>query len=134
MDTVPATSETTCGESPPTRRDVLRALDNCYDPCCRDRKISVVDMGLIENIAIEGRHVDIQMILTSGWCPFTARLFDMIHHEVETLPTVDSVDVEVVWNPTWSFDRMSREARDKLRLPLETLRPLRETRLQGESA
>ncbi len=115
-------------QSPPSREDVVQALDNCYDPCCRDRKISVVDMGLIEKIQIEGREVGIHMVLTTGWCPFTARLFDMIEREVGALSGVDKVDVEVVWNPTWTPDRMSEEARNKLRLPLETLLPLREAR------
>ena len=44
-----------------TRREaVIRALDNCYDPCCRERKISVVDMGLIESIEIRHREVRIE--------------------------------------------------------------------------
>jgi metal-sulfur cluster biosynthetic enzyme len=44
------------------------------------------------------------------------------------------VDVEVVWDPTWTPERMSAGAREKLRLPLEKLQPLREARLRGESA
>ena len=39
----------------PGREAVIRALDTCYDPCCRDRKISVVDMRLIEAIEIRDR-------------------------------------------------------------------------------
>jgi metal-sulfur cluster biosynthetic enzyme len=119
-------------DAAPTRDDVLQALHHCYDPCCRDRKISVVDMGLIEGIRIQGREVDVQLVLTTGWCPFTARLFDMIQEEVGALAGVDAVEVEIVWNPTWTPDRMSDEARSKLRLPLETLLPLREARLKGE--
>ena len=45
---------------------VIRAFDNCYDPCRRDRRISVVDVGLIESIEITGRQVRIGMILTTG--------------------------------------------------------------------
>jgi metal-sulfur cluster biosynthetic enzyme len=48
------------------------------------------------------------------------------------LPTVDSVDVDVVWDPAWTPERMSESAREKLRLPLERLKPLREARLKGE--
>ena len=117
---------------------VIGALDNCYDPCCRDRKISVVDMGLIESIEIRDREVSIEMVLTTGWCPFAARLLGMVEEEVGSLPGVDSVDVEVVWDPTWTPERMSTGAREKLRLPLERLEPLREARLhearmRGES-
>ena len=117
-----------------SRETVIRALDECYDPCCRDRKISVVDMGLIEGIEIRGRDVKIALVLTTGWCPFAARLLEMIEEEVGKLPAVEAVEVEVVWDPTWTPERMSEGAREKLRLPLEKLAPLREARLRGESA
>ena len=122
-----------CAASP-SREAVIGALDNCYDPCCRDRKISVVDMGLIESIGIEDRRVEIEMVLTTGWCPFAARLLEMVTEEVGALSTVDSVDVDVVWDPTWTPERMSESAREKLRLPLEKLEPLREARLRGEGS
>ena len=117
----------------PSREAVIRALDNCYDPCCQERKISVVDMGLIESIEIEDRRVSIEMVLTTGWCPFASRLLGMVEEEVGGLEAVDGVEVEVVWDPTWTPERMSESAREKLRLPLERLAPLRERRLRGES-
>jgi metal-sulfur cluster biosynthetic enzyme len=118
----------------PSREAVIGALDNCYDPCCRDRRISVVDMGLIESIEIENRKVEIEMVLTTGWCPFASRLLEMVTEEVGALPTVDNVDVDVIWDPTWTPERMSESAREKLRLPLEELEPLREARLRGEGS
>ncbi|MDX6380841.1 MAG: hypothetical protein QOI57_1865 [Rubrobacteraceae bacterium] len=120
-------------EESPGREAVIRALDECYDPCCRDRRISVVDMGLIESIDIQGREVKIEMVLTTGWCPFASRLLEMVEEEVGGLPQVDSVNVEVVWDPTWTPERMSGSAREKLAMPLEKLIPLREARLRGES-
>jgi metal-sulfur cluster biosynthetic enzyme len=121
-------------EIPPGRETVIGALDNCFDPCCRERRISVVDMGLIESIEIRGREVKIEMVLTTGWCPFASRLLEMVEEEVGALPGVEAVDVEVVWDPTWTPERMSAGAREKLRLPLERLEPLREARLRGEEA
>ncbi len=121
------------GDASASREAVIRALDNCYDPCCRDRKISVVDMGLIESIDIRGRKVRIEMVLTTGWCPFASRLLEMIEEEVGGLAKVDNLEVEVVWDPTWTPERMSGSAREKLALPLEKLAPLREARLRGES-
>ena len=91
-------------------------------------------MGLIESVEIQGGNVSIEMVLTSGWCPFAVRLLEMIKGEVGKLPEVDAVDVDVVWDPTWTPERMSAAAREKLRLPLEKLAPLREARLRGESA
>jgi metal-sulfur cluster biosynthetic enzyme len=120
--------------APPGREAVISALDNCFDPCCQERRISVVDMGLIESIEVQGGNVSIELVLTSGWCPFAARLLEMIKEEVGKLPAVDAVDVEVVWDPTWTPERMSAGAREKLRLPLEELSPLREARLRGETA
>ena len=121
------------GEASPSREAVIRALDNCYDPCCQERRISVVDMGLIESIRIEDRRVSVEMVLTTGWCPFASRLLEMVEEEVGKLSGVDEVDVEVVWDPTWTPERMSEGAREKLTLPLEKLAPLREARLRGES-
>ena len=118
----------------PSREAVIGALDNCYDPCCRDRRISVVDMGLIESIEIEDRKVGIEMVLTTGWCPFASRLLEMVTEEVGALSTVDNVDVDVIWDPTWTPERMSESAREKLRLPLEELEPLRVARLRGEGS
>ncbi len=119
----------------PVARDaVIAALDNCFDPCCQERRISVVDMGLIESIEMLGRRVRIEMVLTTGWCPFASRLLEMVEEEVSALPGVSDVDVEVVWDPTWTPERMSEGAREKLRLPLERLEPLRQARMRGESA
>ena len=118
----------------PSREAVIGALDNCYDPCCRDRRISVVDMGLSESIDIDDRRVKIEMVLTTGWCPFASRLLEMVTEEAGALSTVDSVGVDVVWDPTWTPERMSESAREKLRLPLEKLEPLRGARLRGEAS
>ncbi len=122
------------GEVSSSREAVILARDNGYDPCCQERRISVVDMGLIESIRIEDRRVSVEMVLTTGWCPFASRLLEMVEEEVGNLSGVDEVDVEVVWDPTWTPERMSEGAREKLRLPLEKLAPLREARLRGESA
>ena len=117
----------------PSGESVIGALDNCYDPCCRERRISVVDMSLIESIKIEDRLVRIEMVLKTGWCPFASRLLGMVEEEVGALPMVEGVDVDVVWDLAWTPQRMSESAREKLRLPLEKREPLREARLRGES-
>jgi metal-sulfur cluster biosynthetic enzyme len=89
-------------------------------------------MGLIESIEIRDGGVRIEMVLTTGWCPFASRLLEMVKEEVGALPAVDGVEVDVVWDPAWTPERMSESAREKLRLPLERLEPLREARLRGE--
>jgi metal-sulfur cluster biosynthetic enzyme len=111
------------------KEDVMAALRDCYDPCCRDRAISVVDMGLIEDVRIEGRNVHIDMLLTTGWCPFVANLYNMMEERVKQCRGVENVKVQVLWDPVWTMDRLSDSARAKLTLPLEELLPLREKRL-----
>lgn len=123
------------GEPRPVDREtIVNALDAIYDPCCEERGISIVDMGLVESVEVRDGRVEIELVLTSGWCPFAARVLEMAKERVGHLPGVESVEVEVVWDPAWTPERMSAGARDKLRLPLEQLTPLREARLRGERA
>ena len=109
--------------------DVMAALRECYDPCCRDRGISVVDMGLIEDVRIEGSEVYIDMLLTTGWCPFVGNLNGMMEERIKEFKGVEAVRIKVLWDPVWTMDRLSDSAREKLTLPLEELLPLREKRL-----
>ena len=50
------------------------ALAGVYDPCCREKGISVVDMGLLRSVAVTGGHARVELLLTSGWCPFASRV------------------------------------------------------------
>jgi metal-sulfur cluster biosynthetic enzyme len=118
---------------PPGEADVFAALRRCYDPCCREKGISVVDMGLIESVHVEGGEVRIDMVLTSGWCPFAMHLLTDMEQAVAALDGVVRVDVKIVWEPTWSPDRLSAEARHKLSLPMEQLIPLREARIARQN-
>lgn len=111
------------------KKGVMTALRQCYDPCCADRGISVVDMGLIENIHIKDADVQIDMLLTTGWCPFVANLNNMMEERVKAETGAESVTVQVLWDPVWTMDRLSESARAKLTLPMEELLPLREQRL-----
>jgi metal-sulfur cluster biosynthetic enzyme len=86
-----------------------------YDPCCREQGISVVDMGLIHSVTIDDRHARVQLLLTSGWCPFAARVLDEVRERIEGVAGVDTAEVEVVWTQAWTTDRLSESARRKLR-------------------
>jgi metal-sulfur cluster biosynthetic enzyme len=127
-----ATDAAPAGTAAPDRATVMAALRACYDPCCRERGVSIVDLGLIQEVQVEDGRVSVAMLLTSGWCPFSASLERMIETEVRRLPGVSEVAVEVVWNPVWTPERMSEEARSKLALPMVQLLPLREARLQQQ--
>jgi metal-sulfur cluster biosynthetic enzyme len=110
--------------------DAVRdALRDVYDPCCADRGISIVDMGVVEDVRVAGGHVEVDLVLTTGWCPFVASMSTAIPDRLGGLDGVESVDVRVVWDPVWTQERLSPSAREKLTLPLEELIPYRERRI-----
>ena len=94
---------------------IARALRGVFDPCCRDKGISVVDMGLLHRAQVEDGVAHIDLLLTSGWCPFAARVLTDVEAAVAALPEVDTADVRVVWDEPWDASRLSEDARSKLR-------------------
>jgi metal-sulfur cluster biosynthetic enzyme len=111
-----------------TRAVLMDALREVYDPCCADRGISIVDMGVVEDVRLSGSHVEVDLVLTTGWCPFVATMSSAIPDRLTRLEGVETVDVQVVWDPVWTTDRLSESAREKLTMPLEELEPYRATR------
>jgi metal-sulfur cluster biosynthetic enzyme len=100
---------------------ILDALRDVYDPCCAERGVSVVDMGLIRSAALRGGAARVELLLTTGWCPFAARVVEDVRRRLDELPGVDRVDVEVAWDEAWTTDRLSESARRTLQfLPLPT--------------
>ena len=93
----------------------VRALSHVYDPCCREKGISVVDMGLLRSVAVRDGHARVELLLTSGWCPFATRVLTDVEDAIRTQPGVDSCAVEIVWDEAWTTDRLSESAVRKLR-------------------
>jgi len=93
----------------------IDALADVYDPCCREKGISVVDMGLLHRVSVSGGQARVELLLTSGWCPFAARVLTDVQERVEALPGIEHAEVEVVWDEAWTTDRLSAGARAKLR-------------------
>ena len=108
---------------------IIDALGVVYDPCCAERGLSVVDMGLVEDVQIEGSSVRVELVLTTGWCPFVASLSATIPERLRQLRGVENVEVNVLWDPVWTSDRLSPKARAEFSMPLEQLIPYREGRL-----
>ena len=116
----------------PDRDALLEALGDVYDPCCADRGVSIVDMGVVEDVRVVGAHVDVDLVLTTGWCPFVASMSTAIPDRLRRLEGVESVEVRTVWDPVWTLDRLSPSAREKLAMPLEELEPYRRRRIAQE--
>jgi len=95
--------------------EVREALKGVDDP---ELPVSIVDMGLIYGIEVregETTEVAVDMTFTAMGCP----AMDFLKHDVrEALAAVDGVDrveINTVWDPPWTTERMSEEARDVLR-------------------
>jgi metal-sulfur cluster biosynthetic enzyme len=116
----------------PDREAIVDALRDVYDPCCADRGVSIVDMGVVEDVRVEGAHVDVDLVLTTGWCPFVASMSSAIPERLRRMEGVETVEVRTVWDPVWTMDRLSPSARARLAMPLEELEPYRERRIAQE--
>ena len=93
----------------------VRALSDVYDPCCREKGISVVDMGLLRSVTVHGGHARVELLLTSGWCPFATSVLTDVAAAIGEQPGIDSCEVEIVWDEAWTTDRLTDSARSKLR-------------------
>lgn len=101
---------------PLTSDDVLSALKQCYDP---EIPVNIVDLGLIYEIRVDSapdnqQDVTVDMTLTAQGCPAHVMISDQVKARVEQLPGVRNAKVNVVWNPPWTPERLSLEARKQL--------------------
>jgi metal-sulfur cluster biosynthetic enzyme len=99
-------------ELPAWARD---ALAEVYDPCCREKGISVLDMGLVRSAAVVDGVAKVELLLTSGWCPFAATVLTQVKDQILSQPGIDDADVSIVWDEAWTTDRLSPRARGLLR-------------------
>jgi metal-sulfur cluster biosynthetic enzyme len=91
------------------------ALAGIYDPCCREKGISVVDMGLVRSVQVEDGKATVELLLTSGWCPFAATVLTQVKDQILGQPGISDAEVSVVWDEAWTPDRLSTRARNILR-------------------
>jgi len=90
---------------------VMNALRNCYDP---EIPVNIVDLGLVYGVAIDNDNVKVRMTLTTIGCPAHAYLMNQVQTEIEKIPGVKKAEVEIVWEPPWTPDKMSPEAKKRL--------------------
>jgi FeS assembly SUF system protein len=93
---------------------IVAALRTVYDP---EIPVNVYDLGLIYaiEVGVDGG-VDIRMTLTAPACPVAGMMPGRVESAVRTVDGVAAVDVELVWDPPWTKERMSDEARLQLGL------------------
>jgi len=89
--------------------NVRDSLKKCMDP---EVPLSIVDMGLIYGIDVtENNDVNIKMTMTTKGCPLHETMVDDVKRYAKKVSGVNNVDVEIVWDPPWTMDKMSDEAK-----------------------
>jgi metal-sulfur cluster biosynthetic enzyme len=101
---------------PLTQEDVLSALRQCYDP---EIPVNIVDLGLIYEVRFDAlpqdqQDVTVEMTLTAQGCPEHVNISAQVKSRLEQLPGVRNAAVNIVWNPPWTPERLSADARKQL--------------------
>ena len=94
---------------------VIEALKTVYDP---EIPVDIYELGLIYGLEVDpmGNHADIQMTLTAPGCPVAGSMPEWVENAVRHRAGVESVHVELVWEPPWSSERMSMRAKLELNM------------------
>jgi len=96
-----------------TTEQITDSLKQCMDP---EVPLSIVDMGLIYGIDVsDNNDVNIKMTMTTKGCPLHDTMVDDVTRYTKKVPGVNNVQVDIVWDPPWSMDRMSDDAKAKMK-------------------
>jgi metal-sulfur cluster biosynthetic enzyme len=94
-----------------TEEDVRQALKGVEDP---EAGMSVLDLGLVYGVVVEEGKVSVEMTMTSPACPAAPYIVDEAAAAIRAIaPEGTDVDVQLVWEPPWTPERMSEEARGR---------------------
>jgi metal-sulfur cluster biosynthetic enzyme len=92
----------------PSREEVVDTLHQVEDP---ELGMDIVDLGLLYDVEVEGANVKVTYTLTSMGCPAGAMIQEDIDRVVRELPGVEDVQSELTFEPPWTPDRMSEDAK-----------------------
>ncbi|MBS1853250.1 MAG: metal-sulfur cluster assembly factor [Acidobacteria bacterium] len=101
---------------PVTQEEAISALKQCYDP---EIPVNIVDLGLIYEIRFDAvpedkQDVTVDMTLTAQGCPAHVQISEQVKARLEQLPGIRNAAVNIVWNPPWTPERLSPDARKQL--------------------
>ena len=94
-----------------TEDQAREALKRIEDP---EVGLNIVDLGLVYDIDVDGSTVNVKMTLTSPGCPVGPQLLGGAKLVLQELDDVDEANIELVWEPYWSPDRINPEYREIL--------------------
>jgi probable FeS assembly SUF system protein SufT len=93
-------------------KEVWQALKTCYDP---EIPVNIVDLGLIYDMHVsslsDGSRIDVKMTLTAQGCGMGTSIAADARNKILDLPGVVEADVQVVWDPPWTPEKISPEGR-----------------------
>ena len=91
------------------KENIMGALEQVIDP---ELGIDIVNLGLVYDVEMDdnGKTI-VTMTLTSMGCPLAGVIVDQVNAALSDIPEVKETDVNIVWNPPWTKDRMSRYAK-----------------------
>ncbi|MBA3718089.1 MAG: metal-sulfur cluster assembly factor [Actinobacteria bacterium] len=92
----------------PTKEEVVDALRQVEDP---ELGMDIVDLGLMYDVELENGKVKVVHTLTSMGCPVGPMIQQQIDDVVRALPGVEDVEVELTWDPPWTPEKMSEDAK-----------------------
>ncbi|MGH3030218.1 MAG: metal-sulfur cluster assembly factor [Gaiellaceae bacterium] len=92
----------------PTREDVFEALRVVEDP---ELGMDIVELGLLYDAEVEDSKVHVTFTLTSMGCPVGPMIEQQIRETVEGMEGVQEVEAELTWDPPWSPEKMSDDAK-----------------------
>ena len=96
------------------KEQIISEIKKIYDP---EIPVNIYELGLIYKIEIkEVKKVNIDMTLTSPNCPVAESLPKMVKDNILKLDGVDDVELNLVWDPPWTKDKMSEAAKLELNL------------------
>ena len=96
-----------------TEDQIRASLKQCMDP---EIPVSIVDLGLIYGIDIsEKNDVNIKMTMTTKGCPLHDTMVDDVKRYTRKVSGVNNVNVDIVWDPPWSMDKISDEAKSMMK-------------------
>ncbi len=95
----------------PTPEEVYNALSGVYDP---ELGLPVTDLGLVYDVQVNDKTAEVKMTLTSMGCPLAGTITEYAKRAIMSVPGIEEVNVEIIWDPPWSVDMMSDEARMRL--------------------
>lgn len=99
-------------EIQPLLERIVEVIRTCYDP---EIPVNICELGLIYDIHIsEGNDLSVKMTLTSPNCPVAETLPAEVEQKLENIPELNSVKVEITFDPPWEREMMSEEAKMEL--------------------